>query len=72
MLVDFVKLENEGLGNDRTNFVVSGCSCCGWKKVYLKDYSPENKQDIEKSPFSLGNTSSNAGFSIVILVFRGV
>ena len=34
---------------------------------------PENNHDIEqKTPFSIGNTSSNGGFFIVILVFGGV
>ena len=35
-------------------------------------YSPENQHDIGKSPFSIENTSSNGGFSIAMLVFRGV
>ena len=35
-------------------------------------YTPENKHDIAKSPFSIGNTSSNGGFSIVMLVFGRV
>ena len=35
-------------------------------------YTPENQHDIGKSPFSIGNTSSNGGFSNFMLVFRGV
>ena len=36
-----------------------------------RNYTPENKHDIGKSPCSMGNTSSNGGFSIVMLVFFG-
>ena len=36
-----------------------------------RDYTPENQHDIGKSPFSIGNTSSNGGFSIDMLVFGG-
>ena len=35
----------------------------------LKRYTPENEHDIGKCQFSLRNTSSNGGFSIVMLVF---
>ena len=35
-------------------------------------YTPENQHDIGKSRFSIGNTSSNGGCSIVMLVFAGV
>ena len=38
----------------------------------LGEYTPENQHDIGKSPFPIGNTSSNGGFSIVMLVFGGV
>ena len=34
--------------------------------------SPENKHDSGKSSFWIGNTPSNGGFSIVMLVFGGV
>ena len=34
--------------------------------------TPENQHDSGKSPFSIGNTSSNGRFSIVMSVFRGV
>ena len=37
-----------------------------------RNYTPENQHDIGKSPCSIGNTSSNGGFSIVMLVFWGV
>ena len=37
----------------------------------LRVYTPENKHDIGNSPFSTGNTSSNSGFSIVMLVSGG-
>ena len=35
-------------------------------------YTPENQHDIGKSPCSIGNTSSNGGFSLVMWVFRRV
>ena len=35
------------------------------------EQSPENYDDVGKSPFSVGNTSSNGGFSIAMLVFGG-
>ena len=35
-------------------------------------YTPENQHDIGKSPRSIGNTSSNGGFSLVMWVFRRV
>ena len=34
-------------------------------------YTPENYHDIGTSPISLGNTSSDGGFPIVMLVFGG-
>ena len=40
----------------------------GW----CKGYTPEKQHDIGKSTFSVANTSSNGGFSIVMLVFMGV
>ena len=44
----------------------------GTKKPFKKNCTPEDLYDIAKSPFSTGNTSSNGGFSIVMLVFGGV
>jgi len=35
------------------------------------EQSPENYNDVGTSPFSMGNTSSNGGFSIAMLVFGG-
>ena len=35
----------------------------------LHRYTPENKRVVGKSPGSIGNTSSNGGCSIVMLVF---
>ena len=40
--------------------------------VQQKLYNPENQDDIGKSQFWIGNTSSNGGFSIVVLFFWGV
>ena len=43
-----------------------------WMPNTNTTYAPENSHDIGKSPFSIGNTSSNGGVSIVMLVFWGV
>ena len=46
-----------------------------WRKHFSSDffYTPlETNMTLENPPFSIGNTSSNGGFPIVILVFRGV
>ena len=48
----------------------------GWggrSKIYLNDVVPSRKLTwlAGKSPFSKGNTSSNGGFPIVMLVFGG-
>ena len=36
------------------------------------DYPPVNKHSNGKSPFSIGNASSNGGFSIAMLDYRRV
>ena len=41
------------------------------KMVRLEATKTENLHDIGKSPFSIGNTSSNGGLFIVMLVFGG-
>ena len=41
----------------------------GGLRRWLRYTPPENQHDIGKSPFSIGNTSSNDGCSIVIMVF---
>ena len=40
----------------------------GWLLSYLV-HLPQNEHDIRKSTCSIGNTSSNGGFSVVMLVF---
>ena len=44
----------------------------GFKEVDLNWYTPANEHDIGKCLSSTGNTSSNGGFSVVMLVFGGV
>ena len=41
------------------------------KKKHQIRYSPENQPGNGKSPLFKGKTSSNAWFSVVMLVFRG-
>ena len=58
------------------DLVKNGEKWTATKTIKTKDnksiYTPENEHDNDKSSFSIGNTSSNGWFSIVMLVSGGV